>query len=179
MPDASVLRGFSELATVSLASRGVRSSVIRLPPSVHGDGDRGFVPRMIDIARETGVSAFIGDGANRWSAVHRLDAARLYRLALESGEAGARYHAVGEEGIPVRELAEVIGRRLNLPTRSKPAEEASDHFGFLATFLSRDAPASAAFTRDRLGWAPSQRGLIADLEDGCYFDGGSSKFSGR
>ena len=177
-PDASVPRVPSELATVSLASRGVRSSVIRLPPSVHGDGDRGFMPRIIDIARETGVSAFIGDGTNRWPAIHRLDAARAFRLALESGEAGSRYHAVGDEGIPVLELAEVIGRRLNLATASKAPEDAAGHFGFLAMFLGLDAPASSALTRERLGWTATHRGLIADLEDGRYFDGVASKFSG-
>ena len=177
-PDASVPRVASEFATFSLASRGVRSSVIRLPPSVHGDGDKGFMPRVIDIARGSGVSAFIGDGANRWPAVHRLDAARAFRLALESGEAGSRYHAVGDEGIPVRELAELIGRRLNLPTASKAPADAAGHFGFLAMFLGLDAAASRAFTRERLGWTPTHRGLIADLEDGRYFDGGSSKFSG-
>ena len=177
-PNASTPRVPSELATLSLASRGVRSSVIRLPPSVHADGDKGFMPRIIDIARETGVSAYIGDGTNRWPAVHRLDAARAFRLALEKGEAGSRYHAVGDEGVPVRELAEVIGRRLNLPTVSKSSEEAAGHFGFLAMFLGLDAPASSALTRKRLDWTPTHRGLIADLEAGGYFDGDRSKFSG-
>ena len=176
-PDASVLRVPSELATLSLASRGVRSSVVRLPPSVHADGDKGFMPRIIDIAHRTGVSAYIEDGSNRWPAVHRLDAARAFRLALERGEAGSRYHVVGEEGIPVRELAETIGRRLNLPIASKTPEEAAGHFGFLARFLGLDAPASSALTRQRLDWTPTHRGLIADLEEGRYFDGGRSKFS--
>jgi nucleoside-diphosphate-sugar epimerase len=177
-PPASIPRVSSELATLSLASRDVRSSVIRLSPSVHADGDRGFVPHLIDIARRTGISGFIGDGASRWPAVHRLDAARAFRLALEVGEAGSRYHAVGDESIPVREIAEVIGRKLNLPTASKTPEEAAGHFGFLAMFLGLDAPASSALTRERLGWVPTHRGLIADLEDGRYFDGGVSKFSG-
>jgi nucleoside-diphosphate-sugar epimerase len=177
-PPASIPRVSSELATLSLASRKVRSSVIRLSPSVHGEGDKGFVPHLIDIARRTGVSGFIGDGTHRWPAVHRLDAARAFRLALEVGEAGSRYHAVGDEGIPVREIAEVIGRKLNLPTASKTSEEAANHFGFLAMFLGLDAPASSALTRARLGWAPTHRGLIADLKDGRYFDGGVSKFSG-
>ena len=176
-PDASVPRVPSELATLSLASRGVRSSVIRLPPSVHDSGDKGFMPRIIDIARSTGVSAYIGDGTNRWPAVHRLDAARAFRLALERGEGGLRYHAVGDEGLAIRELAEVIGRRLNLPTASKTPEEAPGHFGFLAMFLGLDAPASSALTRERLDWTPTHRGLIADLEDGAYFDAGPSKFS--
>ncbi len=177
-PDASVPRMPSELATLSLALRGVRSSVMRLPPSVHGDGDQGFVPRIIDIARETGVSAFIGDGGNRWPAVHRLDAARAFRLALEKGEAGARYHAASEEGIPIRELAEIIGRRLKLPVASIAPEQAAGHFGFLAMFLGLDAPVSSASTRERLGWTPTERGLVADLEDGRYFDGGASKLGG-
>lgn len=177
-PPAAVPRVPSELATVALASRGVRSSVMRLPPSVHGDGDRGFVPRMIDIARETGVSAWIGDGANRWPATHRLDVARAFRLALEKGEAGSRYHAVAEEGIPVRSLAEAIGRRLGVPAASKAPEDAAGHFGFLAMFLGLDAPVSSALTRERLGWTPSRRGLLADLEEGCYFDGRPSKYAG-
>lgn len=177
-PPAAVPRVPSELATLALADRRVRSSVIRLPPSAHGDGDRGFMPRIIDIAREKGVSAFIGDGANRWPAVHRSDAARLFRLALEKGEGGLRYHAIGDEGIPIRNLAEVIGRKLDVPVLSKSPEDAPGHFGFLAMFLGLDAPASAAQTRDRLGWSPTGRGLLADLEDGCYFDGGTSKFSG-
>ena len=176
-PPVSVPRVASELATLSLASRGVRSSVIRLPPSVHGNCDRGFIPRLVDIARDSGVSAYIGDGTNRWPAVHRLDAARAFTLALEQGEAGSRYHAVGDEGIPVRDLAEVIGRRLNLPIASKGADDAAGHFGFLAMFLGLDAPASSASTRERLGWAPTHRGLIADLEEDGYFDGSASKFS--
>jgi len=177
-PDAAVPRVPSELATLSLASRGVRSSVIRLPPSVHAEGDKGFMPRIIDIARETGVSAYIGDGRNRWPAVHRLDAARAFRLALERGEGGSRYHAVGDEGIPVRELAELIGRKLNLPTASIKPEEAAGHFGFLAMFLGLDAPASSALTRQALDWIPAHRGLVADLEAGAYFDGGASKYGG-
>ncbi|CAN5303292.1 SDR family oxidoreductase [soil metagenome] len=177
-PPAAIPRVPSELTTVALADRGVRSSVIRLPPSVHGDGDKGFMPRIIDIARDSGVSAYIGDGANRWPAVHRLDAARVFRLALERGEAGSRYHAIGDDGIAIRDLANVIGRKLNLPTVSKSPEEAAAHFGFLAMFIGLDAPASSAFTRERLDWTPVHRGLPADLADGRYFDSGASKFSG-
>ena len=177
-PDAALPRVASEIATLGLAARGVRASVMRLPPSVHDRGDRGFMPRIIDIARESGVSAYVGDGANRWPAVHRLDAARAYRRALENGEAGSRYHVIGDDGIPVRALAELIGRKLNLPTASKTAEEAAAHFGFLAMFLGLDAPATSALTRKRLDWSPTHRGLIADLENGGYFDGTRSKYSG-
>src|SRR5580700_1863884 len=160
----------SEQAALALAARGVRASVLRLPPSVHGKGDHGFVPRLISIAREKGVSALIGDGHNRWPAVHRLDAAHLYRLALEKGSIAARYHGVGDEGVPTREIAEVIGRHLNVPVISKSREEAADHFGWIAPFFGIDAPASSAQTRDRLGWRPVQPGLIADLNAEHYFE---------
>lgn len=160
----------SEEAALALAARGVRASVLRLPPSVHGNGDHGFVPRLIGIAREKGVSAFIGDGLNRWPAVHRLDAAHLYRLALEKGSTGARYHGVADEGVPTREIAEVIGRDLNVPVVSKSREEAADHFGWIALFFGIDAPASSALTQERLGWRPVQPGLIADLNAQHYFE---------
>ncbi len=159
----------SEDAAIALASRGVRVAILRLPPSVHGEGDHGFVPTLIDIARQKGVSAYIGDGLNRWPAVHRLDAARLYRLALEKAAAGATYHGVADEGVPVRDIAGVIARRLNLPLVGKSAEEAVDHFGWLATFLRIDGAASSAQTRERLGWRPTQPGLIADLDEEHYF----------
>ncbi|HTA22724.1 MAG TPA: SDR family oxidoreductase [Terriglobales bacterium] len=160
----------SEAAALALTARGVRASVLRLPPSVHGKGDHGFVPRLISIAREKGVSAFIGDGLNRWPAVHRLDAAHLYRLALEKGGAGAMYHGVADEGVPTREIAEVIGRHLNVPVVSKSREEATDHFGWMALFFGMDGLASSALTQGRLGWRPVQPGLIADLNPKHYFE---------
>jgi nucleoside-diphosphate-sugar epimerase len=160
----------SEEAAHALAAHGVRASVLRLPPSVHGNGDHGFVSRLISIAREKGVSAFIGDGLNRWPAVHRLDAARLYRLALEKSSSGARYHAVADEGLPNREIAEVIGRHLNVPVVSKSREEAADHFGWIAMFFAMDGPATSAQTQERLGWRPVEPGLIADLNAEHYFE---------
>jgi len=159
----------SEAVALALAARGIRASVLRLSPSVHGNGDHGFVPRLIGIAREKGVSAFIGDGLNRWPAVHRLDAARLYRLVLEKGTGGASYHGVAEEGVPTRDIAEAIGRGLNVPVVSKSSEEAADHFGWIARFFGIDGPASSAQTQGRLGWRPVQPGLITDLSAEHYF----------
>ncbi|MGB7848113.1 MAG: SDR family oxidoreductase [Candidatus Acidiferrum sp.] len=160
----------SEQAALSVASQRVRVSLLRLPPSVHGRGDHGFVPALINLARDKGISAYVGDGLNRWPAVHRLDAAPLYRLALEKGSAGASYHGVADEGVPFREIAETIGRRLNVPVVSKSPEEAANHFGWLAHFVGIDCPASSAQTQQQLGWAPNQPGLIADLDQTHYFE---------
>jgi nucleoside-diphosphate-sugar epimerase len=160
----------SEEAALALAARGVRASVLRLPPSVHGNGDHGFVPRLIDVAREKGVSAYVGDGLNRWPAVHRLDAAYLYRLAIEKASVATRYHGVADEGIPTRKIAEVIGRHLNVPVVSKSREEAANHFGWIGHFFSIDGPASSAQTQTQLGWKPAQPGLIADLNAEHYFE---------
>ena len=160
----------SEEAALALAARGLRASVLRLPPSVHGNGDHGFVPRLISIAREKGVSAYVGDGLNRWPAVHRFDAANLYRLVLEKGTAETTYHGVADEGVPTREIAEVIGRHLNVPVVSKSHEEAADHFGWIALFFGMDGPASCAQTQKRLGWRAAQPGLIADLNAEHYFE---------
>lgn len=165
-----IARAMTEELVEGWASLGVRATMIRLAPSVHGDGDTGFVPQLIATARKQGNSAYIGDGANRWTAVHRTDAARLFRFALEGGIAGARYHAVAEEGIAFRAIAEVIGRRLDLPVVGIAKTAARKQFSFLAPFIMADNPASSDVTRAQLGWEPKERGLIADLEGGRYFN---------
>ncbi len=159
----------SEDAALALAAGGVHASVLRLPPTVHGEGDHGFVPRLIQIAREKGASAYVGSGLNRWPAVHRVDAASLYRLALEKAPIGAVYHGVADEGIPTRDIAEIIGRHLNLPVISKSPEEAAGHFDWIARFFAIDGPASSALTQEQLGWRPKQPGLIPDLDQEHYF----------
>jgi nucleoside-diphosphate-sugar epimerase len=157
----------SEATAMALASRGVRAAVVRLP-QVHDPVKQGLVTYLVNIAREKGVSAYVGDGLNRWAAAHVLDAARLYKLVLEKASAGARYHAVGEEGVPLREIAEVIGRGLKVPVVSKSPKEAAEHFGFFGHFASADGPASSAETQERLGWRPTGPGLISDLEKMRY-----------
>lgn len=159
----------SELAALDLASRGVRTSIVRPGVSVHGEGDHGFVPVLIEIARAKGASGYVGDGVNRWPAVHRLDAARLYRLALEGAAAGTTWHAVAES-VPTREIAEVIARHLDVPAVSVPPGDAAAHFGWMGVFFGIDAPASSALTQQRLGWKPTHAGLVEDLEQGHYFE---------
>src|SRR5580692_1220045 len=166
----AALRGASETVTLAFAGRGVRAVVLRLPFSVHAPADHGFVPALIGTARASGLSAYPGDGANRWPAVHRLDAANLFRLAVEAAPAGARLHAVADEGVPVLDIAEVIGRHLSVPARSVPGSEADARFGFLAHFITMDGPASSVLTREQTGWQPVQPGLIPDLDKGHYFD---------
>ncbi|MFB6467414.1 SDR family oxidoreductase [Cytobacillus sp. Hz8] len=167
--DNSVPRGEAENVVISLAERGVRSAFLRLPPSVHGETRAGFVSSLIDIARDKGFSAYIGDGSNRWPAVHYLDAARLFRLALEDAPAGSILHGVGEEGVPVRDIAQVIGRHLDLPVVNLSKEEAAAHFGFFGAFASIDNTTSSALTQERFGWQPVHPKLIPDLEKGHYF----------
>jgi nucleoside-diphosphate-sugar epimerase len=155
---------------LALAERGIRSSVVRLSPTVHGEGDGGFVPTLIHVAREKGVAGYPGDGSARWTAVARSDAARLFRLAVEVAPAGSILHGVADEGIPVRAIAEAIGRHLDVPVRSVPEADAGEHFGFLGMFLGFDSPASNTITREVTGWEPTGPGLIEDLDKGHYFD---------
>lgn len=159
----------SEAATLRVAARGVQASVVRLPPTTHGKGDHGFVPSLIRIARETGKAAYIGDGENRWAAGHRLDAARLYRLALEHGAKDGPFHAAAEEGIPMRRIAGLIGERLGLPVVSLSPDEAQAHFGIFAMFVGMDMRGSSARTRSVLGWEPTQPDLLTDMVENGYF----------
>ena len=165
----AAIRLQTEVVALAMANNNVRVSVVRLPPSVHGDGDEGFMSMLIGVARKQGVSAYIGDGLNHWPAVHRLDAANLYRLVLEKAPAGSRFHAIGDEGVPIKDIAEVIGRRLNLPIVSKTLEEALTHFGWFARLLAQNIPASSARTQEQLGWKPTHPALIKDLEGDYYF----------
>jgi nucleoside-diphosphate-sugar epimerase len=175
---ASLPRVASESAAIALAGRGVRTSIVRLAPTVHARGDGGFVPRLIDIARAKGIAAYVGDGTNRWPAVHRLDAANLFRLGMEKAPAGSVLHGTGEEGVPFRDIAAAIGRHLDVPVVSISPEEAEAHFGFLAAFVPGDNPTSSTKTQELLGWRPTHPTLIADLDEGFYFDAGSgSKYT--
>ncbi len=174
-PEAAVMGGGPQMRrdtaelVLSLAALGVRSSVLRLPPTVHGDGDNGFIATVVAIARDKGVSGYIGDGSNRWPAVHCLDAARLFRLALEEAPAGSTLHGVAEEGVAIRDVAEVIGRHLALPVVAVSPEDAGEHFTWLAGFLATDSPASSVLTRELMGWTATHPGLLNDLDQGHYF----------
>ncbi|WP_329039344.1 SDR family oxidoreductase [Streptomyces sp. NBC_00178] len=165
----AAVRAATSLAALGLAARGVRSSVVRLAPTCHGEGDNGFMATLVGIARAKGVSGHVGDGANRWPAVHRLDAARLFRLAVDEAPAGSVLHGAAEEGVAIRDIAEVIGRHLGVPVVSVAPEDAAAHFGWLAGFLGADAPASHALTGELLDWRPTRPGLLEDLDAGHYF----------
>jgi nucleoside-diphosphate-sugar epimerase len=162
-------RSATALLTLSLRGIGVRSSVLRFPPTVHGDGDHGFVATLVGIARQRGVAGYVGDGTNRWPAVHRSDAARLARLAVEAAPAGSVLHAVADEGVPFFEIAQAIGRHLGLPAVSVPPADAVEHFAHLGHFVALDSPASAAVTRELLAWDPTGPGLLEDLEQDHYY----------
>ena len=167
--EAAHPRAASEQALDEVVARGGHACAVRLPPSVHGEGDHGFVPALVRLAREKGVSAYPGEGRNCWPAVHRLDAARLYRRAVEDGEAGARYHAVAEEGVAFRDIAAAIGSGLGVPVAGLTAQEAEAHFGWFAHFAKMDVPSVSRCTQERLGWEPIGPGLLADLDGPAYF----------
>jgi nucleoside-diphosphate-sugar epimerase len=162
-------RAATALLTLSLAGTGVRSSVLRFPPTVHGDGDHGFVATLVAIARQRGVAGYVGDGTNRWPAVHRSDAARLTRMAVEAAPAGSVLHAVGDEGVPFREIAEAMGRHLGIPAVSVSPADAVEHFAHLGHFVALDSPATAAITRQLLAWEPTGLPLLQDLDQGHYY----------
>jgi nucleoside-diphosphate-sugar epimerase len=162
-------RAATSLAALALAERDVRSSIVRLSPTCHGDGDNGFMAMVVATARAKGSSGYVGDGANRWPAVHRRDAARLFALALEKAPAGSVLHGVAEEGVAIRDVAEVVGRHLDVPVTSVEPADAIAHFGFIGRFLSADFPASSALTRDLVGWNPIEPGLLADLDEDHYY----------
>ena len=163
-------RADNESVVMEAAGRGIRASLMRLAPTVHGAGDGGFVPMLIGLARQKGYAAYIGDGENRWPAVHRLDAARLYRLALEKAAPGTRLHAIAEEGIPMRQIAVAIGEGLGVPVRSVTLDEAPEYYGWMAMFAGSDAPTSSAITRETMGWTPQEPDLLTDMKENGYFD---------
>jgi nucleoside-diphosphate-sugar epimerase len=169
LPAGPALRRANAWATLDLASRGVRSAVLRLPPTVHGDGDNGFMASLVAIARASGVSGYLGDGSNRWPAVARFDAAHLFVLAVEKAPAGSTLHAIADQGVPIRAVAEVIGRHLDVPVAAIAPEDAVGHFTWLSGFLGMDSPADSTRTRELLDWRPTGPGLIEDLEKGHYF----------
>lgn len=166
--EADAAPGFpraSEVTAMALAENGINASVVRLPPSVHDKGDKGFVPMIINMAKQKGLSAYVGDGSNRWPAVHRLDAARLFRLALEKAAKGMRYNAIGDEGIAILDIAGIIGEKLNLPLKSVTEDEAAGHFDWMSRFIAFDNPALSDHTQAQLGWKPTHIGLIDDMRE--------------
>ena len=169
IPESAAYPRSSDATAIALSEHGVNAAVVRLPPTVHGAGDHGFVPQLIEIARSKGMSVYVGDGMNRWPAVHRQDAAVVYRRALEKGVAGVRYHAIAEEGVLFKDIAALIGQRLNVPVVSKSAEEAQAHFGWFAGFAGMDVPTSSAITRDALDWYPKRADLLTDMREAGYF----------
>lgn len=161
-------RGLTEVTELAFADRGIRSSVVRLAPTVHGEGDHGFISVLAGIDREKGTAAYVGDGTTRWPAVHRLDAAHLFRIGLEDAPAGTVLHAIGEEGVRMLDIAEAIGRQLDVPLQSIPADDAPEHFGWLGRFLALDSTATSAITQERFGWKPTHPTLLEDIEAGYY-----------